>query len=107
MARYAVYPTTTDSPLARKWILRALILSILLHIGFFAFAYWKKIENFSFTNEERLAPPAFVVKQAVIDPKTLEMPEETRVKLPTTAPKPEVTVPNEKPEMKEIVLKPS
>jgi OmpA-OmpF porin, OOP family len=108
MARYTVYPTTADSPLARKWILRALLLSILLHAGFFLFAYWKKIENFSFTDGERLSPPAFVVKQVTIDPKTLEMPEETRVKLPSSAPKPEeLIVPAEKPDVKEIVLKPS
>lgn len=107
MARYAVYPTATNSPLTRKWLVRALILSLLLHAGFFTFAYWKKIEHFSFSDGQKLAPPAFVVKQVIIDPKTLE-PEETRVQMRTSGPKPEdITIPTEKPEPKEIILKPS
>jgi outer membrane protein OmpA-like peptidoglycan-associated protein len=108
MARYATYPTSTTVPGTRKWVFWALLLSLALHVAFFAFAYWKKIENFGFTNSEQLAPPQFVLKQVTIDPKTLDMPEETRIKLPTSAPKPqELTIPSEKPEMKEIILKPS
>jgi outer membrane protein OmpA-like peptidoglycan-associated protein len=108
MARYASYPSSTTVPGTRKWLFWALVLSLALHMAFFAFAYWKKIENFSFTSEERLAPPLFVVKQVTIDPKTLDLPDETKIKLPTSAPKPqELTVPAEKPEMKEIILKPS
>ena len=88
--------------------MRALLLSVALHIGFFVFAYWKKIENFAFTDQARLAPPQFIAQRVTIDPKTLEQPEEIRVKLPAAAPKPEeVTVPTEKPEPKEIILKPS
>jgi outer membrane protein OmpA-like peptidoglycan-associated protein len=108
MARYAAYPSSTTVPGTRKWLFWALLMSLVLHMAFFAFAYWKKIENFSFTSEERLAPPQFVLKQATIDPKTLEFPDEIKVKLPTSAPKPqELTVPSEKPEIKEIILKPS
>jgi outer membrane protein OmpA-like peptidoglycan-associated protein len=108
MARYAIYPSPASTPLARKWLFRALMMSLLFHVCFFAFAYWKKIDNFAFTDQARLAPPQFVVKQAVIDPKTLEDPEETRIKLPTTAPKPEeITVPTEKPEMQEIIIRQS
>lgn len=109
MARYAAYPSSTTVPGTRKWLFWALVLSLMLHVGFFAFAYWKKIENFGFTGEEQeLAPPQFVVKQVTIDPKTLDLPDETKIKLPTTAPKPqELTVPAEKPVMKEIILKPS
>jgi outer membrane protein OmpA-like peptidoglycan-associated protein len=108
MARYAAYPTSTTVPGTRKWLFWALLLSLLLHVGFFAFAYWKKIENFGFSNQEQLVPPQFVVKQVTIDPKTMDFPDETRIKLPTSAPKPqELSVPMEKPEIKEIVLKPS
>jgi outer membrane protein OmpA-like peptidoglycan-associated protein len=108
MARYAVYPSLTTVPGTRKWLFWALLMSLVLHMAFFAFAYWKKIENFGFTSEERLAPPQFVLKQVTIDPKTLEIPDEIKVKLPTSAPKPqELTVPSEKPEIKEIILKPS
>lgn len=108
MARYAVYPTTTNSPLTRKWLVVALLLSLLLHVAFFAFAYWKKIENFSFTSPQRLSPPVFVVKQVTIDPKSLQQPDEIKVSLPSTAPKPkDISIPSEKPEVKEIVVKPS
>jgi outer membrane protein OmpA-like peptidoglycan-associated protein len=108
MARYAAYPSSTTVPGTRKWLFWALLLSLALHVAFFAFAYWKRIENFGFTGEEQLAPPQFVVKQVTVDPKTLDLPDETKIKLPTSAPKPqELAVPMEKPEMKEIVLKPS
>lgn len=109
MARYAAYPSSTTVPGTRKWLFWALLLSLALHVAFFAFAYWKKIENFGFTGEDQqLAPPQFVVKQVTVDPKTLDLPDETKIRLPTSAPKPqELTVPMEKPEMKEIVLKPS
>ncbi|MEQ1859496.1 MAG: OmpA family protein [Chthoniobacteraceae bacterium] len=108
MARYAVYPTSTTSPLTRKWLVRALILSLLIHAGFFIFANWTKVEHFAFSApQQKLSPPAFVVKQVILDPKTLE-PDVTRVKLPSNAPKPEdLNIPAEKPEPKEIVLKPS
>lgn len=107
MARYATYPATTPPPLTRKWLLRALFLSLLLHAGFFVFAYLKKLENFGFTDNERLAPPRFVVKQSTIDPKLLDPPDEVRTtmsaSIPTVQP---IDVPLEKPEPKEIQLKP-
>jgi len=106
MARYAVYPTATNSPLTRKWLIRALILSLLLHAGFFTFAYWKKIEHFAFSSPQKLAPPAFVVKQVYIDPKTLEA-EETKVQMRSSGPKPEeIVIPKEKPEPKEFHVAP-
>ena len=108
MARYAIYPTTTTSPGTRKWLGFALLLSLVLHGAFFIYANWKKIEHFSFSDRQQLAPPAFVVKQVTIDPKTLQPPDETRIKMRSTAPKPtDISVPLEKPVPKEIVLKPS
>lgn len=108
MNSFAEYSSPARVPGTRKWLVLALIGSLALHVVFFFYAYSKKIDNFAFSNEERLAPPRFVVKQVVIDPKTIDEPEETRVRLPTSAPKPqELTIPKEKPEMKDIVLKPS
>jgi outer membrane protein OmpA-like peptidoglycan-associated protein len=108
MARYASYPISTAAPAPRRWIVFGLVLSLFLHLCFFVFAYWKKIENFAFSTSPQLAPPQFVVKQVYIDPKTLEQPDETRVTIPNATPKAhDLTVPSEKPEMKEIVLKPS
>lgn len=106
MARYAVYPTATNSPLTRKWIVRALILSVLLHVGFFIFANWTKMEHFSFSTPQKLSPPTFEVKQVFIDPKTLE-PEEQRIKMPSSGPKPEeVVIPKDKIEVKEFHIAP-
>jgi outer membrane protein OmpA-like peptidoglycan-associated protein len=108
MDRFAEYPVVHTVPGTRVWLVRGLFLSIALHIGFFIFAYSKRIENFAFTEQERLAPPQFVAQRVFIDPKTLETPDETRVRVPSSAPKPEaLALPSEKPEMKEIVLKPS
>jgi outer membrane protein OmpA-like peptidoglycan-associated protein len=108
MARYMTYDTTTTSPLTRKWLVRALIISLLLHVAFFVFALRKKIEHFAFSSPQKLSPPAFVIKQVFIDPKTLEKNDEERIKLRSSGPKPEdISVPLEKPEPKEIVLKPS
>lgn len=107
MARYAVYPTTTNSPLTRKWLIRALLLSLLLHGGFFTFAYWKKIERFAFSSPQQLAPPAFVVKQVFIDPKTMEPPKDTKIEMRASGPKPEeIVIPKEKPEVKEYHIAP-
>jgi len=108
MARYAVYPTATNSPLTRKWIIRALILSLMLHAGFFTFAYWKKIDEFAFSSTvQQLTPPSFTVKQVTIDPETMKQPEEQRFKLPSSAPKPQdIAIPSEKPEPKEYQISP-
>jgi outer membrane protein OmpA-like peptidoglycan-associated protein len=108
MSRYAIYPGANPQPAMRRWLVLALLLSLGLHAGFFTFAYWKTIENFAFTPAEKLAPPQFVVQQVYIDPKAFEPPEEARITLPDAQPKAtDLTVPLDKPELKEIVLKPS
>jgi hypothetical protein len=108
MSRYAIYPGASPQPAMRKWLVLALLLSLLLHTGFLTFAYWKNIENFAFTPAEKLAPPQFVVQQVYIDPKAFEPPDETRITLPDAVTKPtDVTVPLDKPELKDIILKPS
>jgi len=106
MARYATYPSASPTPLTRKWLFRALILSLLVHLAFFGFAYWKKLERFSFTSEERLVLPQFVVKQTTIDPKLLDQPEETRMTMAASKPA-AIAVPMEVPEPKEIQLSPT
>ena len=107
MARFATYPSPNASPITRKWLLRGLLLSLLIHFGFFIFAYWKKLENFGFSNNERLAPPKFVVNKVTIDPKLLEPAEATTTKPDTKTPTVPIEVPAEKPAIKEIELKPN
>lgn len=106
MARYETYRSNAaEAPIMRRWILRAFGLSLLLHAGLFAFLHIKKLDNFSMQEVSQLAPPVWVLKQAVIDPKLLE-PEKV-----VTAPRPKsvnstIEVPADKPEINEIRLSP-
>ncbi|MEO8351652.1 MAG: hypothetical protein ABI680_07970, partial [Chthoniobacteraceae bacterium] len=109
MSRYATYPSTTTPPMARKWIFRALMLSLLIHAVFLTFAYLKRLDNFGFNNAAPPPPPSrFVVQQTKIDPKLLESSEEITQKIadqkPT--PHPDITVPMDKPEAQDIQLSP-
>lgn len=107
MARYETYRSNAaEIPIMRKWVFRALILSLLLHGGLFVFFQFKKLEGFSFSEAPKLAPPRFVVKKVTIDPKTLKEPEEVRINLPTKLPNAKIDLPVEKPQPKEIDLKP-
>jgi outer membrane protein OmpA-like peptidoglycan-associated protein len=106
MARYETYRSNAaEVPIMRKWLLRAFALSVLLHVGLFVFFQLKKLDNFSMRSAAQLAPPRWVLKQAVIDPKLLDEPEkivvQTKPKSPAT-----IEVPIEKPEPKEIQLSP-
>src|SRR4051812_36249610 len=107
MSRYDVYQSNAaEVPLMRKWIFRALFMSLILHGGLFAFFQAKKLENFGPPPEDRLARPLRVFKQVKIP----EMPkdqEETRLKLPEKVPNvAQLTVPDDKPQVEEVVLAP-
>lgn len=107
MARYETYRSNAaEAPLMRKWIFRAFLLSLLLHIGLFAFFQFKKLDNFSLREVPQLAPPVWVVKQAVIDPKLLDEPEKVVITIPPKSLNATVEVPKETPEPKEIQLSP-
>ena len=107
MSRYDIYQSNAaEVPIMRKWIFRALILSLLLHAGLFAFFQFKKLENFGPPATERLAPPLRVFKRVNVP----EMPkddEETRLKLPDKVPNvAQLTVPQDKPQVEEFRLAP-
>jgi outer membrane protein OmpA-like peptidoglycan-associated protein len=107
MARYATYPSPNASPVTRKWLIRGFLLSLLIHAGLLLFAYWKKLEDFGFSDNAHPIPSKFVVNQVTIDPKLLE-PTDTAKKQPDVkTPNVPVAVPIEKPMVKEIELKPS
>ncbi len=107
MARYETYRSNAaEAPLMRKWIFRALLISLLLHAALFAFFQFKKLDNFNFNSGPQLAPPRFVMNKVTIDPKLLQDPEELRVKLPAKLPNQKIVIPDEKPQPKEIELKP-
>ncbi len=107
MARYETYRSNAgEAPLMRKWVFRALMMSLLLHAGLFVFFQLKKLDNFNFNAGPQLAPPRFVVNKVTIDPKLLKEPEELRVTLPAKLPNQRIVIPDEKPQIKDIELKP-
>ncbi len=107
MSRYDTYQSNAaEIPVMRRWIVRALILSILLHGGLFVFFYSKQLENFGIAEMERLAPPVRVYKRVSI-PKLPEDAAETRLKLPEKTPNvARLQLPKEKPEVSEVRVAP-
>jgi outer membrane protein OmpA-like peptidoglycan-associated protein len=110
MAHYETYQSNAaEVPLMRKWLLRALILSLIIHVGLITFFHFKKLENFGYTGDERLAPPTHVMVRQVIIP---EITEDTKLTMPVNKPtvvpipieetKPEVQVVNVAPQMPEL-----
>jgi len=107
MSRYDTYQSNAaEVPVMRRWILRALAISMLMHGGLFVFFYSKKLENFGISEMERLAPPVRVFKRVTI-PKMPEDPAETRLKLPEKAPNvARLQLPKERPEATEVRVAP-
>jgi outer membrane protein OmpA-like peptidoglycan-associated protein len=106
MARYETYRSTAaEIPVMRKWVLRAFMLSVLLHVGLYLFLQFKKLDNFSLQSTEKLVQPRWLVKQAVIDPKLLDQPEKVVIRATPKTPA-EIAVPVERPEPKELKLSP-
>ena len=66
MARYESYRSNAaEIPIMRKWVFRALILSLLLHAGLFVFFQFKRLQNFGLQSVETLTPPRFVVNKVM------------------------------------------
>jgi flagellar motor protein MotB len=107
MSRYDTYQSNAaEAPVMRRWIIRALVLSILLHGGLFVFFYSKKLENFGLAEMEALAPPIRVFKRVNI-PKIPDDPADARLKLPEKTPNvARLALPKEKPEVSEVRIAP-
>jgi len=104
MAQYETYQSNAaEIPLMRKWIFRALILSLIIHAGLLVFFHSKRLENFGYTGEERLAPPTRVMNRVVIP----EITEDTTLKMPVSK-VPVVPIPIEetKPEVQIVQVAP-
>ena len=107
MSRYDIYQSNAaEVPVMRKWVIRALIISLLIHFGLFVFFQFKKLENFRMPVSERLAPPLRVFKQVKI-PDIPKDDEENRLKLPEKVPNfAKIPVPDDKPQVEEVRLAP-
>ena len=105
MAYFETYQSNAaEVPLMRKWLLRALIVSLLVHAGLLVFFHFKELPNFGYAESARLAPPTRVLKQVKIP----DIPdEEVKLTLPEARPMPKITVPDDKPELTEVFVSPS
>ncbi len=84
----------------RRWIFRALIISLILHAGLFVFFHFKRLENFGNMGGERLAPPMRVMTRVNI-PKIQD--EDTRLILPDKVPNiAKIALPVDTPQVQEV-----
>ncbi len=104
MPRYETYQSNAaELPLMRKWILRALVISLILHVGLLIFFHFKKLENFG-SMKERLAPPVRVMTRVNI-PKIPD--EDTRLVLPEKVPNvAKIALPVDTPQVDEVRMSP-
>lgn len=105
MARYETYQSNAaEAPLMRKWILRALLISLGLHAALFVAFKLKKLENFGNAETVVSAPIPINMKRAVI-PKMDD--KDTRLELPKAVPNmAKLQVPIDKPEVQDVRVAP-
>jgi len=104
MAQYTTYQSNAaEIPFMRKWLLRALLISLLIHAGLLFFFNFKHLENFGYTETAQLAPTPIKMRQVTI----ADTPEPEAI--PEPAKKAVVPIPIEetKPMVDEIQMKPS
>ncbi|MDB6173369.1 MAG: outer membrane protein OmpA-like peptidoglycan-associated protein [Chthoniobacteraceae bacterium] len=94
-----------ELPILRKWVLMALVVSLLLHAGLYLFFQSTDLEGFTPPSEPVIVKRAFVVNKVTIDPKLLE-PERIRPTPQMKKPVSPIVIPNEKPQTKDFELKP-
>ena len=106
MAHYDSYQSNAaEVPQMRKWVIWALLASLIFHGLLFSFFYMKTLENFGPSDTPRLAPPMRVFQRVTI-PKLLDEPE-TRLTIPTNLPNTsKLKVPVDKPEATEVIAAP-
>lgn len=105
MARYETYQSNAaEAPLMRKWIFRALLVSLVLHAALFVTFKLKKLENFG-NLEVQVSAPIPVNMKRVVMPKIDDA--ETRIELSKPAPNlAKLQVPVDKPEVQDVRVAP-
>ena len=104
MARYETYQSNAaEAPLMRKWVLRALLISLCLHAALFVTFKLKKLE--SFRSAEVVSAPIQVNMKRPVMPKMDE--KDTRQEPAKPAPNlAKLAVPDDKPEVQEVRVAP-
>jgi len=106
MAQYESFQSNAAQvPIMRKWLFFALVISLLLHAGLLVFFSYKRLENFGYSDTQRLAPPMHILRNFTLpdmdhDAK-LVLPDRKNLPKPITIPETTPTVPDE------LVVKPS
>jgi outer membrane protein OmpA-like peptidoglycan-associated protein len=104
MAQYETFQSNAgEFPIMRKWLLRALVISLLIHAGLLVFFSVKKLDNFGYSESERLAPPLVRVRQVVM-PKAAD--EDVKLVLPDKKPVQPIAIPKDNPTVDEVQVKP-
>ena len=104
MARYETYQSNAaEAPLMRKWVIRALLISLALHAALFVTFNLKKLENFGVPDVTAPAAIPVNMKRPVI-PMIDE--KESRAELPKTPNLAPLHLPSEKPELTEVRVAP-
>ncbi len=96
MAYLNFQTNTAPEPVLRKWLFRALMLSLCLHAALFVFFRTKKLEHFSMLTD-RLVPRAFSVQRLDIDPKLLQKDEDEPLAAAKTPAIKPIDLPEERP----------
>ena len=78
MAIPSVYQSNaSEAPIVRKWILFGFLISITIHLGFYAVSRMTKLEKFSTRPPTRLVPRQFHVQQLAVDEDLLNQQDQT------------------------------
>ncbi len=107
MVQYDTFRSLRDQPSPmRKWLWRALALSLVVHLGLVVFFKVKNLEDFTLTASDPVASLRFVVNNVRIDPKLLLPPDEKRLSVPVKIPNQKIAIPQDKPQPREVIIKP-
>lgn len=102
MAHYDSYQSNAaEVPQMRKWVIWALIASLIFHGLLFSFFYVKTLENFGPSDAPRLAKPMRIYPRVTI-PKLLDDPAEARLDIPKIPNTTRLQVPTDRPEVSEV-----
>ncbi len=104
MAQYESYQSNAaEAPLMRRWVLRALILSLFLHGALLITFNFKKLENFGSTEVPAPPPMPINMKRPVIPMVEEKEPALVASKTPKAA---AIEIPSDKPELTEVRVAP-
>src|SRR5262245_13425771 len=104
MVQYETYQSNAaEAPIMRRWVFAGLFLSLLLHAGLIAFFYMHRIEVYSARDARIDQNPVFKMKEVSIPPmESVEKAVITEQPQGASA----ITLPDERPEVKEIQIAP-